>query len=97
SIRNECEIINYFIGLCQGNMVLFNNINKLNEKCLHLYVELSSILYQTILKKTKSFEYISITYSLGDYNEINLFSTIYPKTIENLSLLKSDIVINNRL
>ncbi|CAF4026158.1 unnamed protein product, partial [Rotaria sp. Silwood1] len=52
SITDECQIINYFIGLCQGNNVLFNSINKLNNKCINLYLKLCSILYETILKKS---------------------------------------------
>ncbi|CAF4014418.1 unnamed protein product, partial [Rotaria sordida] len=97
SITSEYEIINYFIGLSQGNFTLFNYINKLNKKSLHLFLQLSSRVYETILKKNKSFEYISQTYTLTDYNQINFFSTIYPQTIENLSSLKSDFINNNRL
>ncbi|CAF3502703.1 unnamed protein product [Rotaria socialis] len=97
SIRSECEIINCFIGLCQGNFLLFNHVNKLNKNSLHLFIQLSSILYETVIKKNQSFEYLSKTYTLADYNEINYFSTIYPQAIENFSSLKSDIIISNRI
>lgn len=89
--------MNYFMGLSHGNLILFNNINKLNEECLHLFIELSLILYETILKKNQSFEYLNKTYKLVDLNEINYFSTIYPQTIENFSSLKSEIISNNRI
>ena len=78
-------------------MFLFNNLNKLNPRALHLFIELSSNLYETILKKSKSFQYLSRTYTLIDNYDINLFSTIYPSTIENFSILKSDITVDYRV
>ncbi|UJR11505.1 hypothetical protein I4U23_015686 [Adineta vaga] len=97
STIDDCQILNAFAGLCQGNLFLFNNLNKLNQRVLHLFIELSTNLYETILKKNKSFEYMSRTFSLVDYKEINYLSTIYPSTIEHFSLLKSDIVVDNRI
>ena len=64
---------------------------------MHLFIQLSAKLYDTILKKNKSFEYLSRTYTLVDYNEINYFSTIYPATIEKFSSLKSDIIVDYRV
>ena len=88
--------MNSFVGLCQGNLFLFNDLNELNSRCLHLFLQLSSKLYGTILNKNKSFEYLSRTYSLVDSNEINIFSTISPSTMSNFSSLKSDIIVDYR-
>ena len=97
STIDECEIVNSFVGVCQGNVFLFNHFNQLNRRCLHLFLELSSQLYQTIVKKSKSFEYLSRTYSLIDLNEIHLFSTISKANFEEFRRLKSDLLVNYRI
>ncbi|CAF1148393.1 unnamed protein product [Adineta ricciae] len=97
STTDDCQILNSFAGLCQGNLFLFNHLNKLNQRVMQLFIELSTSLYDAILKKTKSFECMSRTFSLVEYKDINYLSTVYPSTIEHFSMLKSDVIVDYRV
>ena len=97
STINERQIINSFTGICEGNVFLFNHINELNNRSLYLFLQLSSELYQNILKKSSKFEYFDMKYSINNPNEIHLFSTISKVNLKEFSKLKSDLFVHYRI
>lgn len=97
STIDECQIRNAFLGISQGNWLLFENFNQLNSKSLKYFIEISSKIYETILNKNSTFEYFNEKYQLTDLKEIQYFTNISHQTTIDYSHLSSDIQLDQRI
>jgi hypothetical protein len=98
SKTTKTELFHVFTGLCQGNVfLLFRDINQLNSPSRSLFIQLSSLLYQSILEKKSSFTCQSRQIAIVDPNEVYSFVSIAPSTRDFCSKLSSDFLIDYRL
>ena len=98
SKTTKTELLNAFTGLCQGNVfLLFRDINQLNSPSRSLFIQLSSLLYQSILEKKSSFACQSRQIGIADFNEVHSFVSITPSTRDFCSKLPSDFLLDYRL
>lgn len=97
SNTTDRQVIKAFAGLCQGDLFLFNHFNALTDRCLHLFVQLSSQIHQMILLQRSSFEYLSQTFSLAQPAMINVLCSIAPSTLQSIARLPADLIVDYRL